>query len=63
MRQLTSHYATVAQQVEQFTRNEQVASSNLASSSKIDKACKRLVDLPITSSLFTLHLSILESNK
>lgn len=27
-------YATVAQQVEQFTRNEQVASSNLASSSK-----------------------------
>ncbi len=26
-------YATVAQQVEQFTRNEQVASSNLASSS------------------------------
>lgn len=28
-------YATVAQQVEQFTRNEQVASSNLASSSII----------------------------
>ena len=33
MRLRSRIYATVAQQVEQFTRNEQVASSNLASSS------------------------------
>ena len=33
MRRFPSQFATVAQQVEQFTRNEQVASSNLASSS------------------------------
>ena len=55
MRRFPSQFATVAQQVEQFTRNEQVASSNLASSSKIDKFRQRFVDLPITYYFFTLH--------
>lgn len=39
MRRFPSQFATVAQQVEQFTRNEQVASSNLASSSKNKNRC------------------------
>ncbi len=42
-------YATVAQQVEQFTRNEQVASSNLASSSTyrtLEKSRVLVLSLP-----------------
>ena len=51
MRRFPSQFATVAQQVEQFTRNEQVASSNLASSSKNRQISLR--DLSIY--LFTIH--------
>ena len=37
-------FATVAQLVEQLIRNQQVAGSSPASSSKIGKPCRRLAD-------------------
>ena len=39
-----SRHATVAQLVEQLIRNQQVAGSSPASSSKIGKPCRRLAD-------------------
>ena len=60
---LTIEYAAMAQQVEHVLGKDEVTGSSPVSSSKIDKACKRLVDLLFTYYFFTLHLSILESNK
>ncbi len=54
-------YATVAQQVEQFTRNEQVASSNLASSSTyrtLDYSRVLVLSLPAWDEIVTLAGSL-----